>query len=138
MSMQAAIEAVQQRLVNHTPLRDIVGTNIHYARGPVDGTLPQVIFFDVTATSGYIVDYNSATMQFSCWSNDKYQAMQLADIIRLLFNRFSGNVTTYLGSVQINFTNMIDSSALPESDPNVFGYQSRFQFWMRGTNIGGI
>ncbi len=132
------IEITHNILFDTSDLVAEVGNNIHYARGPVTSTWPQVIFFSVAERSSYLVDYDKATVQISVWSQDKYQALRLHGIIKKKFKEFRGVVNTHLGNVEVNWTQMIDSSSLPQDDQTLFGHQSRFEIRSRGKNLGGI
>jgi len=132
------IEAILKNLTDSTALAAIVGTNIAYARGAIDNTWPQVHFFEVATTEGYMADYNSVTIQFSAWALDSYDALQIKEIIYSIFSRLHGKTAITGGSVDINFSTLVDSGALPESDPQLFGSYLRFRFFYRGTNLGGF
>lgn len=136
--IEKALEATNRLLVNHAPLTDIVGSEIHFARGPATSNYPQVIYFDVAERDSYQIDYDKATIQISSWAHDKYNALKIHNIIRKLFREFRGVVTTYLGDVEINWTQLVDTSALPQDDPQLFGHQLRFELRTRGQNIGGL
>ncbi len=136
--IEKALEATNRLLFSHTPLTDIVGTEIHFARGPVTSNYPQVIYFDVAERDSYQIDYDKATIQVSSWAQDKYNALKIHNILRKLFREFRGTVTTYLGDVEINWTQLVDTSALPQDDPQLFGHQLRFELRTRGQNIGGL
>ena len=136
--IEKALEATNRILATHTPLTDIVGTEIHFARAPVTSNYPQVIYFNVTSRDSYQIDYDKATIQVSSWAYSKYDAIKLHNIIRKLFREFRGIVTTYLGDVEINWTQLVDSAALPQEDQQLFGHQLRFELRTRGQNIGGL
>lgn len=138
MITQPMIYALQEKAFACTALTAIVGNNIAYERGPVGDTWPLVHFFEVSSMDGYQVDYNFCTVQFSCWALDKWDALALKEIIYNEFNRFSGKVTTSLGDVDINWTEMIDSGALPQADATLYGSYVRFKFRYRGANLGGL
>lgn len=132
-----AIEATHAILFSSSDLSDEVGDNIHYARGPVTSQWPQVVYFAVTSRDSYIVDYDKNTIQVSSWAADKWQALRIHDILRRLFREYRGTVNTHYGDVKINWTELIDSSALPQDDDQLFGHQLRFELRVRGDNIGG-
>jgi len=138
MTTEPILEAINSKLFATTALTAIVGNNIAYARGPIDGTWPQVHYFEVAEVEGYQLDYNSITVQFSAWAHDKYQVLEIKRILSVLFSRFRGTISVTGGTVDINWTELVDSGALPESDPQLFGQQLRYQFRYRGTNIGGF
>lgn len=138
MSEQIALEATNRILFSSTELAAEVGTNIHYARGPVTSTWPQVVYFPVTARESYRMDYDKTTIQVSSWSGDKYQAIKIHNILRKLFREFRGIVTTHYGDVEINWTSLVDTSALPQEDDQLYGHQLRFELRVRGENIGGL
>ena len=138
MITQPMIYALQTKAFACTALTALVGNNITYARGPVEGTWPQVHFFEVSSMDGYQLDFNYCTVQFSCWALDKWDALALEEVVYTEFNRFIGKVTTSLGIVDITWTEMIDSGALPEADPTLYGTYVRFKFRYRGANLGGL
>jgi len=137
MSMEHGLYAVHTKLFALTALTNIVGTNIAYARGPIEGTWPQVHYFDVSEITNHKIDFEKLTIQFSCWALDKWDALAMKEIIRAEFLRFTGFVAITGGNVEITWSKLIDSGALPEADPTLFGQFLRFQFSIRGTNIGG-
>ena len=132
-----AIEATHAILFSSSDLENEVGDNIHYARGPVTSKWPQVVYFAVTSRDSYIVDYDKTTIQISSWDTDKWRALRIHDILRILFREYRGVVNTYYGDVEINWTELVDSSALPQDDDQLFGQQLRVELRTRGENIGG-
>jgi hypothetical protein len=138
MMITPVLEAVHTKIFADTDIKAEVGTNIHYARGCVTSIWPQIVYWDVTAQQGYNVDFNSVTVQFSVWGDDKFQVTKITELIALLFGRFSGTVTTGLGDVEINYTSLIDTSALPTEDDNLYGRQLRYLISYRGLNLGGL
>lgn len=138
MRTDLAVEVVQNILFADADIIAEVGNNMHYARGPVTTDWPQVIFFPVAERDTYIIDYNKVTMQVSSWSHEKYQSLKIHNILRKLFREFRGVVTTHYGDVEINWTQLVDTSALPQDDPQLFGHQLRFELRTRGQNIGGL
>jgi hypothetical protein len=135
---QQIIYAVQTKLFACTALTTVVGNNIAFARGPVDNTWPQVHFFKVSTGEGYQVDFNQVTIQMSVWADDKWTALSIKEIIYNEFKRYIGKIATSLGVVDITWTEMIDSGALPEADSTLFGEYLRFKFRYRGANLGGL
>jgi len=134
------VNAIQNKLFACTALTAIVGTNIAYAQGPIVGTWPQVHFFKVSSIDGYKVDFNYYTAQFSTWALDKWDAITINDIVYAEFNRFIGKVSASptVGDVDITWSEMIDSGALPEADTTLHGQYVRFKFRYRGANLGGL
>ena len=124
---EKALEVVNRLLFANSDVTDIVGTNIHYARAPINSTFPQVIYFSVAGRDAYNVPYDGATIQVSSWSADKLQALRLHTKIREIFREYSGIVTTYLGDVNVNWTEFIEAAALPQEDAQLYGYQLRFE-----------
>jgi hypothetical protein len=137
MISQNVIAAVHSKLFASTELTAIVGTNIAYARGPISNTWPQVHYFEVAGIEGYQVDFNSCTIQFSAWSLDKFQALAMKEVLYGIFSRFKGLTSVTGGTVDITWTELVDSGALPDTDPQLFGQYLRFLFRYRGANIGG-
>jgi len=133
-----ALDAILKTLTDSTELAAIVGSNIAYARGAISDTYPLVHFFEVASSVGYKADYNSITVQFSAWADNSYDALQLKEILYTLFNRFHGKIVLTGGTVDINWTTLVDSGALPEGDPQLYGSFLRFKFMYRGTNLGGF
>ena len=138
MSSDIAVEVVHNLIFGDSDITDIVGNNIHYARGSVTTKWPQIIFFPVAERDSYLIDYDKVTVQVSSWSIEKYQALTLHNLLRNLFHEFRGVVNTHVGDVDINWTQLVDTSALPQADPQLFGHQLRFELRMRGQNIGGL
>lgn len=132
------LEAIDKTLKASTALVALVPkASINYARGPVSATWPAVHYFEVATTEGYQADYNSVTIQFSAWALDMHSALQIKEVVHSLFSRFHGKIAITGGSVDINWTELVDSGALPETDPQLFGSFLRFQFRYRGVNLGG-
>jgi hypothetical protein len=140
MSMTHGLYVIHTKLFALTGLTAIVGNNINYAKGPVSNTWPQVIYFDVVDMTGHKVDFEHLTVQFSCWSeaDNPWQALEIKEIIRAEFLRFRGLVAITGGSVDITWSDLIDSGALPDADSTLFGQFLRFKFSIRGSNIGGF
>jgi len=136
--IQYLLNGIHTRLFGDSALQSLVGKQIHYSRGPVTATWPQLVYFDVSATPGYEIDYHRATVQFSMWSQDKYNTLYIRDAIYRLFHGFSGIVVIQGGTVDINYSAVIDSGVLQEADPYLFGQQLRVQFSYRGENLGGM
>lgn len=135
---EKALEAVNRLLFGASAITDIVGTEIHYARAPVTSVYPQIIYFEVAERDTYLIDYDKATIQVSSWSDNKIEALTLHNAIRKVFRGYHGTVTTYLGDVEINWIELVDSSALPQDDVQLYGHQLRFEIRTRGQNIGGL
>jgi len=114
-----------------------VGTNIHYARAPVTTAWPQVIFFAVAERDAYLLDYKKATVQVSVWAAEKYQALKIYGIIKEIFREYRGLVATGIGNIDVNWTQLVDASALPQADGQLFGHQLRFELRTRGGNLIG-
>jgi hypothetical protein len=112
--------------------------NIGYGRLPVTTKANTVNFFEVAQADGYQINYDSVTLQFSVWCLDKWDAVEIKDIIHKSYSGFRGTLNTTGGTVEINWTELIDAGALPESDPQLYGQFLRFTFRYRGSNIGGI
>lgn len=138
MITQPMVYALQTKAFACTALTAIVGNNIAYDRGQVGNTWPQVHFFEVSSMAGYQVDFNYCIVQFSCWALDKWDALNLKEIVYQEFDRFIGKITTSLGVVDITWSEMIDSGALPEADATLYGQYVRFKFRFRGANLGGL
>ncbi len=138
MSKEHVLEAMNVKLFASVALAALVKENIAYARGIVTNTWPQVHYFEVTSTEGYITDYDSITVQFSVWALDKFSALRIADIVEKIFKRLHEKITVTGGVVDINWSQLIDSGALPETDPQLFGQFLRFTFRYRGENLGGF
>jgi len=128
MTLSDALGKIHTQLFASTELAAIVSTNIHYARGPVTSQWPQVIYFDVATGTNYNIDYDTLTVQFSAWSTDKFQVLTMRSLLYNMFLRFR--------SSDINWTELIDSGALPQDDQQLYGQFLRFQFRYRGANIG--
>lgn len=137
MIAQNILAAAHAKLFASSALTAIVGTNIAYARGPVSNTWPQVHYFEVANSEGYQVDFNTITIQLSAWSLDKFQALAMKEVLYGIFSRFKGLTSVTGGTVDITWTELVDSGALPETDPQLFGQYLRFLFRYRGANIGG-
>lgn len=137
MSVNHVLDAVNVMLFADSSITGIVGTNIAYARGPVSNKWPQVHYFEVTDTYGYQCDFNSHTVQISAWALDKWDALNLKIYLTNLFLRYRGKVSITGGTVDITWCEIIDSGALPESDPQLFGQYIRVKIRYRGTNLGG-
>lgn len=135
--IEDTLKAVHARLFASNDLAAEVGTNIHYARGPVTSTYPQVIYFDVASGTNPTLDYDRVTVQFSAWSGDKHQALHIQDILYRLWLRYRGIIDVGGGDeVDINWTELVDQSALPQDDPQLYGYQIRVEIRTKGANIG--
>ena len=135
--IERTLQAVHALLFNTAALTDLVGTNMHYARAPVTSTYPQLIYFDVASRTDAVLDYDKVTVQVSVWSGDKWQALSLQQIAYTLFLRFRGIIDIGGGeTVNVNWSEMIDMSALPQDDPQLYGYQIRFELRTKGANIG--
>lgn len=130
MNRTTALTEIHAFLFADTTLAAAVSNRIYYARGPVTSAWPQLVYFDVTETNGYQVDYNSVTVQFSLWSTDTFQALSLIERVRVIFSRLSDIV-----SGSFNYVSLIDSGALPQEDQQLYGQFLRFQFRYRGENI---
>ena len=133
MSKPAVMEAIHTMLFSHTTLRNLTGDRMYYARGPISSEFPQVVYFDVSSTNGYLLDYNSETIQVSVWANDEFTALNISESIHSIFNRFHGIINT----VNINYIELIDRGALPQEDQQLKGQFLRYQIRYRGTNLGG-
>lgn len=131
-------EAILKVLTDSASLAALVGTNVQYARGGVENTYPLVRFFEVASSDGYQVDYNSVTFQFDAVALDAYTALQIKEVLYTLLNRFHGKVALSGGNVEINWSTMIDSGALPDTDLQLYGSFLRFSFKYRGKNLGGF
>jgi hypothetical protein len=136
--MKYALEVVNRKLFADSDLTAIVGTNIHYARAPVTTDWPQIIYFAVSDNVDYLIDYQKTVIQISMWSTEKYQALELFRIIKSIFREFRGIVSTHYGDVDVNWTEFVDASSLPQDDNQLFGHQLRFELRTRGENIGGL
>lgn len=132
------ITAINNTLFASTELQGKVAKRIAYARGTVGSKWPQVHYFEVAETVGYLADYNSITIQFSAWSLNKYESLEIKDILKTLFTRFRGVISITGGEVDINWSELIDSGALPETDPTLYGQYLRYIFKYRGKNLGGL
>jgi hypothetical protein len=133
------IELIEKLLKGSAQLTALVPkTSINYARGPVNSTWPQVNFFEVAATEGYQVDFNSCTVQISAWALDAKQALKIKEIIHSIICRFRGKVIVTDGEITVTWSELIDSGAMPENDPQLYGQYVRYLFRYRGKNIGGI
>ena len=133
MTRTTALTEIHTFLFADTTLAAALSNGIYYGRAPVTSTWPQLVYFDVTETTGYQVDYNTVTVQFSLWSTDRFQALSLIERVRVIFNRLSDSV-----SGKFNYVSLIDSGALPQEDQQLYGQFLRFQFRYRGANIGGV
>jgi hypothetical protein len=127
MTLTDALGKIHARLFAEPALTAIVGTNMHYARGPVTSQWPQIIYFDVATSTAYNIDYDTVTVQFSAWSTDKWQALTMRTVLYNMFLRFN--------NADFNWTQLIDSGALPQDDQQLYGQFLRFQFRYRGANI---
>lgn len=135
--IQRTLQAVHAILFGTAELTAIVGNRISYARAPVTSTYPQVIYFDVSSRADAIVDYDKVTAQISCWSTNKFEALSIQRIIYNAMLRYRGPVDIGGDTVDINWTELIESAALPQDDPQLYGYQTRFELRTKGANIGG-
>ena len=132
------IEAVDKKLKASPALVALVPkTSIGYGRGPITATWPNIHFFEVASGEGYQVDFNSCTVQISAWSTDPKNALKIKEAIYGIFSRLRGDVAITGGSVDITWTELVDSGALPETDPQLYGQYLRFLFRYRGENLGG-
>ena len=131
------LEALHKLLFSSTGLTTATNNQIYYARAPVSSTFPQVVFFDVTDTKGYLVDYDSVTVQVSAWALDEITALNIHSLIGGLLSRFYGIVNIGDNAIDINYIELIDSGALPQQDQQLKGQFLRFVIRYRGTNIGG-
>jgi hypothetical protein len=136
--MKALLEAIHGILFGSNALKTIVGTKIEYAKAPTSTKWPLLIYFDVVPQVGYQIDYNALTVQFSFWSTNKWEALELREIITNTFNRLRGTFTTAEGDVEINWSELIDSGPLAETDTQLYGFMCRYFFRYRGQNIGGV
>jgi hypothetical protein len=131
------LEAINKRLFGNTALKNALSSRIYYARGPVSATWPQMIYFDVTDVQGYLIDFDSMTVQFSVWATTAISALNLSVMVRDLMTRMGGQYALGTGTVYINFSQLIDAGELPGDDQQLYGQYLRVKYNYRGTNIGG-
>ena len=135
--IEDVLKAVHARLFANSELTAIVGNRIQYARAPIGTTYPQVIYFDVASRTEAVADYDKVTVQFSAWSSDKFEALRLNKLLYEMWLRYTGTVDIGGGEeLRVNWTQLVDQSALPQDDPQLFGYQLRFEIRAKGANIG--
>lgn len=131
------LEAIHKTLFANVALKTALGSRIYYARGPISSTWPQLIYFDVTDTQGYLIDYDSVTVQFSVWSTTAPDALKHIESVRKMMTRLNGDIALSVGSVYINWSSLIDSGEVPGSDQQLHGQFIRVRFNYRGENLGG-
>lgn len=135
--IEDVLKAVHARLFADSALTAVVGNRIQYARAPTGNTYPQLIYFDVASRTEAVVDYDKVTVQFSVWSADKFEALRLHEIVYRSWLRYTGTIDIGGGeSLRVNWVQLVDQSALPQDDPQLFGYQLRFEIRAKGANIG--
>jgi len=131
------IDAIHRRLFSSNALKTALSSRIAYARAPVSSTWPQMIYFDVTDTQGYLVDFDSVTIQFSIWANNAPDVLKYSEIVRGLMTRLHGNYPHTTGNIFINWAEMIDAGQLPGDDQQLHGQFLRVKYNYRGQNLGG-
>jgi hypothetical protein len=132
------LEAIQKLLFANTALKNALSSRIYYDRGPVSSTWPQLVFFDVTETQGYLIDYDSVTVQFSVWAATAHSALQIIEMVKKIVLRLHAGVDISGGNkVFINWSSLLDSGELPGSDQQLHGQFLRIRFNYRGENLGG-
>lgn len=135
MNSYYLFEAVDVLLKAMAGLTAIVGTNINYANGPIGNTWPQVHYFGVTETLGYLIDYDMQQVQISIWGLDKWDVLNSKEIIKAALIEYSGTVNLSGGkTIEINWSELSDAGALP-SDNDLYGEFLRINFKYRGTNL---
>ena len=135
---EKVIESVHSKLVGNIAIASALGGRIYYERGPVSSTWPQLIYFDVAETQGYLIDYDSVTIQVSVWSTKATEALRLIELVKATLTRMNEKVTLSNGrSATINWSSLIDSGELPGSDQQLKGQFIRVKFNYLGQNIGG-
>ena len=138
MISSRVVEAIDKKLKASTALVALVPkTSIGYGRGPVTATWPNINYFDLAPREGYQVDFNSLTIQISIWALNPKSALAIKEVVYGIFARFRGKIAIAGGSVDITWTELVDSGALPETDPQLYGQYLRFLFRYRGENLGG-
>ena len=132
------VEAIDKKLKASTALVALVPkASIGYGRGPITATWPNIHFFEVASGEGYQVDFNSCTVQISIWATNPKSALSIKEVVYGILSRFRGKIAIAGGSVDITWTELVDSGALPETDPQLYGQYLRFLFRYRGENLGG-
>jgi hypothetical protein len=129
--MSGVLEAVHTLLFADAGIVAATGGRIAYARGPLGATFPQIHYFEVASSVGYLVDYNSVTIQVSAWALDPHTCRNIVDLVDGVFIRYTGLV----GSIMINWVDQIDRSALPQADLQLYGQQARYTIRYKGANI---
>jgi len=133
------LEAIHNLLFASTSLTTELGKNISYARVPINVNWPCLHYFEVSNTSDRDMDYDRWTVQFSVWSQDKYQVVKVKNILLNLFNRMTKTTVAITGDdITINRADVIESGALPTDDKLLYGSFIRCTFKYRGKNIGGV
>lgn len=132
------IEAVHKKLFENAALKAALSSRIYYARGPVSSTWPQLIYFDVADTQGYLIDFDSVTIQISLWAETAPQAVKLIELARSTLTRLNETVSLSGGrTAKINWSSLIDSGELPGSDQQLHGQFLRVRINYLGENLGG-
>ena len=129
------MEAIHNVLFSIAELTAILGTKINYSKAPITAEWPLLHYFDVTKVIGYLMDFNSVTVQFSVWSQDKFEALQLRGILENNLLRLNDTITTNTGMVKITWSVLIDSGALPSVDSFLYGQFLRVNFRYLGNNL---
>lgn len=132
------IEAIHKKLMDNVAIKTALSSRIYYARGPVSSTWPQMIYFDVAETQGYLIDFDSVTVQFSVWATTAPQALNIIEMVRKTVTRINETVSISGGkTAKINWSSLLDSGELPGSDQQLHGQFLRVRFNYSGENIGG-
>lgn len=138
MNTPAALNAIDLMLKNNADVFNAVGGRIDYARGAVSCVWPLITYFEVSEGTAYVADYDRILVQCSIWAESPFVALDIASKVEKLFRRFRGPIVTPRGTVDINWTSLVDAGALPQADERLFGQFLRYEFRYRGQNLGGV
>lgn len=132
------LEAVHAKLTQNVALKNAVGGRIYYERGPVSSTWPQLIYFDVSDSQGYLIDFDAVTIQVSVWSPKAPECLRIIEMARSTLTRLNETVSLSGGrTAKINWSSLTDAGELPGSDQQLKGQYIRVRINYLGTNIGG-
>lgn len=138
MNVPAALNAIDLLLKNDAEVYASVNGRIDYARGAVSRVWPLITYFEVSANTGYVADYDRIIVQCSIWAESPFVALDIASKVEKLLRRFRGPIVTPRGTVDINWTSLVDAGALPQADERLFGQFLRYEIRYRGQNLGGV
>ncbi len=135
MSVENVLEMVEIKLKALSGSTGI--SEVHFARGPISGTWPQAHFFKSAETLNYRIDYDMAQIQVSVWGLEAEKLIVLSAIeyYKKALVELHETVSLSAGSIEINWSELADSGALPVDDTQLYGEFIRVNFRYRGENL---